>query len=220
MEKLEFENRNGNQSPRIRRLEYKSFYIYLVEFFTGSNYDFGEKTQRVNIKVRHKDTEQLVLIEGGRSKLKLDPNLDYCEEDVLKLAVENFNLDAEFEVETIEKLDFEILYYKLYIKRKSKNIFSYPQLIIEFKTKKGNGKVFFQYVFPSFDVKKDNFCLSFNICVGLYLSKDLSENEFFKIAKNHFQLDLTKEEINDYIITEIESREKSKLKNTHLISKL
>ena len=218
--KQEFENRNGNQSPRIKRLEYKCFYIYLIEAFTGSNYDFGEKTQRINIKVRHKDTEQLVLTEDGRSKFKLDPNLNYCEEDVLKLAVENFNLDTEFEIGTVDKLDFEISSYELYIKRKSKNVFSYPQLIIEFKTKKGNGKVFFQYVFPFFEVKKDNFCLSFNIGVGSYLLKDLSENEFFKIAKNNFQLDLTKEEINDYIIAEIESREKLKLKNTHLISKL
>lgn len=208
---MKFETRRLSNYSGIYRLEYKCFYVYLIQYFNETT------VHRSVIKVRHKETEQLVLNSVGSTKLKLKNLLDFTPENILKLAIDNFNLDGSFDAFNIEKLDFEITSYELYIKRKSKNIFDMPRLIVKFKTKKGINSISFGYRFPSYDVKKDNFCLSFNIGVGSFISKELTEKEFFRMAKNNFKVELTESIINDRILKTIDSSQMTEFKNKKII---
>ena len=93
---MKFENRNGSLNPYIGRLEYKEFYIYLIEFYVGCDCDYlGCEDYRIkakSIKVRRKDTEEVVLTKSQTHRLKLDRTKNYTEEEVLKITIQNFDI--------------------------------------------------------------------------------------------------------------------------------
>lgn len=92
---MEFEHRQTS-NPYIGRIEYKDFYIYLIRWYIGCNCRNttcdNYRLNKISVKVREKQTEKLVLSKKGNTRVKIEVRKGYTPEQVLAIAIENFNI--------------------------------------------------------------------------------------------------------------------------------
>jgi hypothetical protein len=97
---MEFEERNNSGVPRIQRIKYKDYYIYIISYYDGCNcgYIACDSMYLVSVKLKVRlaskiyEDCKLVRTSDDRSYVRLDKKVDYTPIDVLDIALKNYEI--------------------------------------------------------------------------------------------------------------------------------